>query len=163
MTPNIFKSHKDTSKFLDNSNSHNINDPSASTGTTSSERQQKNDHLAAQGPSSFVTDMDADHSAKTLEQGANAAQTGGQDLTEGIHESVNQTPAAGDKATGHGTSMFSSRGAVGKQFTSGGAIGGTAQALGGPFDQQGAVGKHFTEHGSVGGTFENLAKKNEQH
>ena len=34
--------------------------------------------------------MDGDHSAKTMEQGANSAMKGGTDLSEGIHESVNQ-------------------------------------------------------------------------
>lgn len=34
--------------------------------------------------------MDGDHSAKTMEQGANSAMKGGQDMTEGIHESVKQ-------------------------------------------------------------------------
>ena len=137
MTPNILKSHKDTSKFF----------PDTSSGADG------NTH----------TNMDADHSAKALEQGANSAQSGGQDLTEGIHESVNQTPASGDKTTGQGTSIFSSQGAIGKQFTTGGAVGGTAQAVGGPFDKQGMIGKHFTEGGSVGGTFQDLAKKNEDH
>lgn len=35
--------------------------------------------------------MDGDSSAKTFEQGANSAMKGGTDMTEGIHESVNQT------------------------------------------------------------------------
>ncbi|GME25046.1 hypothetical protein GTA08_BOTSDO11479 [Neofusicoccum parvum] len=33
-----------------------------------------------------------------------------------------------------------------------GAIGGTAQKVGGPFDAQGAIGKQFTDKGSIGGT-----------
>lgn len=44
-----------------------------------------------------------------------------------------------------------------------GAIGGTAQSIGGPLDQAGAIGKHFTPDGAIGGTFQELAKKNEQH
>ena len=35
--------------------------------------------------------MDGDHSAKSFEYGANSAMKGGYDMTEGIHESVNQT------------------------------------------------------------------------
>lgn len=33
-----------------------------------------------------------------------------------------------------------------------GAIGGAAQKVGGPFDKEGAIGKQFTTDGSVGGT-----------
>lgn len=83
--------------------------------------------------------------------------------------------------TGQGTSIFSKDGMVGKQFTSmsfsttsrstthisrplaEGAIGGTAQSIGGPLDKQGMVGKHFGADGSIGGTAQKLAEKNEQH
>ncbi|CAH0004520.1 unnamed protein product [Clonostachys byssicola] len=47
------------------------------------------------------------------------------------------------------------KGSVGKHFTSRaaeGAIGGTAQKIGGPLDEQGAIGKQFTTGGSIGGT-----------
>lgn len=37
-------------------------------------------------------------------------------------------------------------------FLEAGAIGGTAQKVGGPFDKDGAVGKQFTTEGSIGGT-----------
>jgi hypothetical protein len=41
-----------------------------------------------------------------------------------------------------------------------GAIGGTAQKIGGPFDKEGAIGKHFKEDGTLGGTVqENLGGK----
>ena len=41
-----------------------------------------------------------------------------------------------------------------------GAVGGTAQAVGGPLAADGAIGKHFTEQGAVGGTVqENLGEK----
>lgn len=41
-----------------------------------------------------------------------------------------------------------------------GAIGGTAQSIGGPFDQQGSVGQHFNADGKIGGMIqENLANK----
>ena len=79
--------------------------------------------------------MDGDNTAKTFEQGANSAvkET---DLSSGIHESVKQAvsaleklsrnssglmlrdmqPAAGEKTTGTGTSMFSKDGALGSMF-----------------------------------------------
>ena len=79
--------------------------------------------------------MDGDHTAKSFEQGANSAIKENE-LTSGIHESVNQTvrcsdqyiflptrltlvqiqPAAGEKTTGTGTSVFSKDGAVGSMF-----------------------------------------------
>lgn len=89
--------------------------------------------------------------------------------TQGIHETAKpRTEPMGEKTTG-ATSMFDKEGAIGKQFTSefldmrllfepssilaigGGAIGGTAQAVGGPFDEKGAIGSKFTEKGSIGG------------
>lgn len=45
--------------------------------------------------------------------------------------------------------------------TADGAIGGTAQKIGGPFDKQGAVGQHFNADGKIGGVAQELAKKNE--
>ena len=33
-------------------------------------------------------------------------------------------------------------------------MGGTAQKIGGPFDKDGAIGKQFTAEGSIGGTVE---------
>ncbi|KAL2111771.1 hypothetical protein VUR80DRAFT_9333 [Thermomyces stellatus] len=45
-------------------------------------------------------------------------------------------------------------GAVGKQFTEEGAIGGTAHKVGGPFSKEGKIGKHFTTEGSIGGNVE---------
>ncbi|MCJ1469936.1 hypothetical protein MMC07_008580 [Pseudocyphellaria aurata] len=59
--------------------------------------------------------MDGDSSARTMEQGANSAMKN-QDLTGGIHESVNQIPSAGEKTQGTGTSVFSKDGAVGSLF-----------------------------------------------
>ncbi|MCJ1352882.1 MAG: hypothetical protein MMC33_002866 [Icmadophila ericetorum] len=105
--------------------------------------------------------MDADNTAKTMEQGANSAMKGGTDLTEGIHESVNQIPAVGEKTTGTGNSMFdANQGSIGKQFNADGAVGGTAQKIGGPFDKEGMIGKHFNQDGAIGGTIqENLANK----
>lgn len=37
-------------------------------------------------------------------------------------------------------------------FAADGAIGGTAQKIGGPLDKDGAIGKQFTTEGSIGGT-----------
>ncbi|KAH8756302.1 hypothetical protein F5883DRAFT_429597 [Diaporthe sp. PMI_573] len=48
--------------------------------------------------------------------------------------------------------VFDAAGAVGHQFTEDGAIGGTAQKIGGPLDKDGAIGKQFTTEGSIGGT-----------
>ncbi|KKY36675.1 hypothetical protein UCDDA912_g03347 [Diaporthe ampelina] len=47
--------------------------------------------------------------------------------------------------------VFDAAGAVGHQFTEDGAIGGTAQKIGGPLDKDGAIGKQFTTEGSIGG------------
>jgi hypothetical protein len=47
---------------------------------------------------------------------------------------------------------MNARGSVGKQFTTEGAIGGTAQKIGGPMDKEGMIGKQFTTEGSLGGT-----------
>ncbi|MCJ1361969.1 hypothetical protein MMC16_001070 [Acarospora aff. strigata] len=103
--------------------------------------------------------MDGDSTAKTFESGANSAMKD-TDLTSGIHETVNQTPAAGEKTTGTGTSVFSKDGAIGSMFKADGAVGGTAQAVGGPLDKSGMIGKHFNEDGKIGGMIqENLANK----
>ncbi|KAI5925293.1 hypothetical protein F4810DRAFT_708680 [Camillea tinctor] len=48
--------------------------------------------------------------------------------------------------------MFDNEGVIGKQFTEHGAIGGTAQTIGGPLDKEGAIGKQFTTEGSIGGS-----------
>ncbi|KAM7211398.1 hypothetical protein V8F06_013222 [Rhypophila decipiens] len=48
--------------------------------------------------------------------------------------------------------VFDSKGTIGKQFTTEGAIGGTAQAIGGPLAEDGIIGKRFTTEGIVGGT-----------
>ena len=64
-------------------------------------------------------------------------------------------PGGTDKVAS-AASLFDSSGGIGKQFTSEGAIGGTAQKVGGPFHEQGAIGKQFTEQGSIGGTAQNM-------
>jgi hypothetical protein len=63
MTPNITKTPTDTSKFLDTSPQNKVTDSIAS--------------------------MDGDHSAKTMDQGANAA-TNAVDQTDGLHEDAKQ-------------------------------------------------------------------------
>lgn len=89
-------------------------------------------------------------------------------------------PAAGEKTTGTGTSMFSKDGPLGSMFngtdsppkstrwfrntltwdTADGAIGGTAQKIGGPLDKDGSIGQHFNADGKIGGMVqENLANK----
>jgi len=106
--------------------------------------------------------MDGDHSAKSMEAGANSA-TKAMDMTEGIHEGASQGMGAGAKTTGHGTSMFSKEGAIGKQFTTDGMIGGTGEKVGGPISSKGVIGKNFTEQGAIGGSIQKMAEKNEQH
>jgi hypothetical protein len=64
MTPNILKSYTDTSKFVDTAPQSKATDS--------------------------IANMDGDHSAKTMDQGANAA-TNAMDQTDGIHEDAKQT------------------------------------------------------------------------
>jgi hypothetical protein len=47
-------------------------------------------------------------------------------------------------------------------FTSGGAIGGTAQKVGGPFDKEGAVGSQFRSDGNIGGSVQQELGKGEE-
>ncbi|KAL1845938.1 hypothetical protein Daus18300_014398 [Diaporthe australafricana] len=70
-----------------------------------------------------------------------------------------QTPA--NAHLGHDKpKVLDADGAIGKQFTETGAIGGTAQKIGGPLDKDGAIGKQFTTEGSIGGTVQdNLGGK----
>lgn len=103
--------------------------------------------------------MDGDNTAKSFEQGANSAVKESE-MSSGIHESVKQTPAAGEKTAGSGTSMFSKDGALGSMFNADGAIGGTAQKIGGPLDKEGSIGQHFNSDGKIGSMVqENLADK----
>ncbi|KAK4932287.1 hypothetical protein LTR66_015976 [Elasticomyces elasticus] len=116
--------------------------------------------------SNNMSQMDGDHSAKTMDAGANAASNA-TDMTEGLHEDAKQSTSqqgVGEKTTGQGTSMFNAQGGtIGSAFTKDGAIGGIAEKVGGPFASQGAIGKNFNADGAVGGTFQDLAKKNENH
>lgn len=65
MTPNIAKSHTDTSRFFDT-------------------QPQSN--------------MDGDHSAKTMDKGANGA-TNAMDQTDGLHEDAKQTVRCSEQLT----------------------------------------------------------------
>ncbi|KAI0904337.1 hypothetical protein F4823DRAFT_628685 [Ustulina deusta] len=47
---------------------------------------------------------------------------------------------------------FDAQGAIGKQFTEVGALGGAAQKIGGPLAKEGMIGKQFTTEGSIGGS-----------
>lgn len=77
-----------------------------------------------------------------------------------------------ETSQGQKPSAFDAQGMIGKQFTSEylsstaysaadllfiaeGAVGGTAQKIGGPFDKEGAIGKHFNADGTLGGTVQN--------
>lgn len=107
--------------------------------------------------------MDGHSTAKTLDLGANSAihNTEGSDsIHEASHQAVllpysispssptnlsnpiwqNTKAPAGEKAQGTGTPAFSKDGAVGSMFKADGAIGGTAEKVGGPFAKDGFVG-----------------------
>ncbi|KAK0636685.1 hypothetical protein B0T17DRAFT_480536 [Bombardia bombarda] len=69
------------------------------------------------------------------------------------------SPTMSGATAAHGwdrAKVFDAAGPIGKQFTEEGAVGGTAQKIGGPLDKEGVIGKQFTEHGSIGGTVQNL-------
>ncbi|KAK5997718.1 hypothetical protein PT974_00074 [Cladobotryum mycophilum] len=51
--------------------------------------------------------------------------------------------------------MLDEQGAIGKQFTEKGAIGGIGDKVGGPMGKDGVIGKQFTTEGMVGGTIQN--------
>ncbi|KAJ9136881.1 hypothetical protein NKR23_g9523 [Pleurostoma richardsiae] len=81
----------------------------------------------------------------------------------GMASSVHTPATANTGRTGDKPKLFDEHGAIGKQFTEGGAIGGTAQKIGGPLDKDGAIGKQFTTEGSIGGTVQNaMGGKNTQ-
>ncbi|KXT17437.1 hypothetical protein AC579_5734 [Pseudocercospora musae] len=70
------------------------------------------------------------------------------------------TSSAGDGSAGQASVFDAKEGSIGKQFTTEGAIGGTAQKIGGPLAADGAIGKNFTTEGAIGGTAqEKLADK----
>jgi hypothetical protein len=52
----------------------------------------------------------------------------------------------GEKTQGNGTPAFSKDGAIGSMFKADGAVGGTAEKVGGPFAKDGVVGLVFSFH-----------------
>ncbi|KAF4550713.1 Hypothetical protein D9617_16g015020 [Elsinoe fawcettii] len=106
--------------------------------------------------------MDGDASRQTLDRGANAGKPVTDFADDTIHEATKtKGEPLGEKTTGTGTSAFDASGAIGKQFTTSGALGGTAQKIGGPFDKDGAIGKQFTTAGSIGGSVQEHLGKGE--
>jgi hypothetical protein len=84
-------------------------------------------------------------------------------MTDSLHDTARSGGAVGEKTTAAGLepsaggpSMFDSKGAIGKQFTTQGVVGGMAQKLGGPLDKEGVLGRQFKKDGSIGGTVENV-------
>jgi len=104
--------------------------------------------------------MDGDSTAKTFDKGANSAMKTTND-TDGIHEASHQADPTGLKTTGTGTSSFSKDGSIGSLFTPSGAIGGTADKIGGPLAKDGAIGKNFNADGAIGGRVQDTLGKNE--
>ncbi|KAI0597285.1 hypothetical protein F4775DRAFT_560588 [Biscogniauxia sp. FL1348] len=95
--------------------------------------------------------IDGEEAGRAVDKGASSAMPN-VDLAGGIYESVAQKDPVGEKTSGAGASIFDSSGAIGKQFTTEGALGGAAQKVGGPFAAQGMIGKQFTDRGAIGGT-----------
>ncbi|KAJ9137777.1 hypothetical protein NKR19_g8089 [Coniochaeta hoffmannii] len=74
------------------------------------------------------------------------------------------TGTASDKTTGANIGLgedkpkvLDAQGAIGHAFTEKGAIGGTADKIGGPLAKDGMIGKQFTTEGSIGGTVQSAA------
>lgn len=65
-----------------------------------------------------MSGLDGDHSAKSMDSGANSAMNATSEFSDSIHENAHQATAAGEKTTGGGNSVFDKTGAIGKQFTS---------------------------------------------
>ncbi|KAI1486606.1 hypothetical protein F5X96DRAFT_673485 [Biscogniauxia mediterranea] len=104
--------------------------------------------------------VDGEEAGRAVDKGASSAMPN-VDLAGGIYESGAQKDPVGEKTSGAGaSSVFDSRGAVGKQFTTEGAVGGAAQKVGGPFAAQGAIGKQFTDKGAIGGTVQDVMGDN---
>ncbi|KAK4098318.1 hypothetical protein N658DRAFT_561165 [Parathielavia hyrcaniae] len=69
--------------------------------------------------------------------------------------SATQTPANAHLGQNK-PAVFDEQGAIGKQFTPEGSLGGMAQKVGGPMDKEGMIGKQFTTEGSIGGAVQNM-------
>lgn len=62
---------------------------------------------------------------------------------------IERKAPAGEKTQGIGTPAFSKDGAIGSMFKAAGAIGGTAQKVGGPFAKHGVGCLSFIAHSFV--------------
>lgn len=85
MTPNIVKG----SNSLPGDRYDDPNHPRNNPAYTPDSLKDDNSADTSSAPSSSSPNMDGDHSAKTMEAGANAA-TGSTDMASGIHEDGNQ-------------------------------------------------------------------------
>ncbi|KXJ91810.1 hypothetical protein Micbo1qcDRAFT_203860 [Microdochium bolleyi] len=84
----------------------------------------------------------------------NSSATGAKYASGTGMASSTQTPANSHLGTDK-PKAFDEQGAIGKQFTEQGALGGAAQAVGGPLAKDGAIGKQFTTDGAIGGSVQN--------
>jgi len=57
------------------------------------------------------------------------------------------------------SSLDKNKGSVGANFQPDGKVGQVGEKVGGPFSSDGAVGKEFTDKGSVGGTAQSAAEQ----
>ncbi|PMD25023.1 hypothetical protein NA56DRAFT_566227 [Hyaloscypha hepaticicola] len=104
--------------------------------------------------------MDGDSSARTLDASANSAIRNTEGI-ESIHEASHQSDPVGQKTQGKVTPVFHRDGAIGSMFKADGAIGGTADRVGGPFARDGVVGEKFNANGAIGGKIHESLGKNE--
>jgi hypothetical protein len=81
--------------------------------------------------------------------GESAPKNAAYDVYPGTTDRLGGAPSGADAVPR--VSALDARGSIGKQFTTDGAIGGTADKVGGPLAADGAVGKEFTDRGAVGG------------
>ncbi|KAK4447090.1 hypothetical protein QBC34DRAFT_440354 [Podospora aff. communis PSN243] len=83
-------------------------------------------------------------SSRMKTDSTNSSSPGGL-LSDGLHA-----------ATGTKPKVFDGSGPVGGAFTENGAVGGTAQKVGGPLDKDGMIGRQFTTDGAIGGTVQSV-------
>ncbi|EXJ85849.1 hypothetical protein A1O1_06218 [Capronia coronata CBS 617.96] len=134
MTPNILKSHTDTSKFIGQKPPTKENDPN--------NNNYQNYNPAPKSDSSNMPTDASNRSGQALDAGASAG-----------NQALNAETSLPENASKQGVApALSSQGAIGSHFTEHGAIGGTAQKIGGPLDKEGIIGKHFKGDGTLGGT-----------
>lgn len=75
-------------------------------------------------------------------------------LTDTVPKAMDEQGSVGKQFTGTTVASWSARSNL-IFIPEKGAIGGTAQKIGGPFDKEGVIGKQFTTEGSIGGTVQN--------